>query len=403
MTRKHRILLFALSLLAILVTGGWLTPRLAGLIYGSQAGRLLSRALEGEIFPATGSLAAQQPVNRASFDPIPCSIPPLSSTSDLNLVQQAVLDLQRAVKLSPSASHSYLLLGRAYCLEGEPEKAIKNLQIYTRLRTKNPLGHIELGFAYEASCLKRAGGVAAGYPQAVCNETKALASMRQAWQKGGVDTGSFLSQARLAFSAKKWDGVEYNYRFGYRSGAFSEQDLDHGDLARWAIAAALSGQPVPEVVMSGAPVIRLAKKARLEVEDLVWLMEYPQGGLLFGEKIGKVGKQAADASGGRLGVLSASGYSGGWVDVTQGGRYRITVRGKNTPPAPVIVRLEVNYKLIGELTMTLEDGSYQDFTFEAELARGIHLITVQFINNAIVGGLDRNAELDIIQIEKIDS
>jgi len=77
-------------------------------------------------------------VNGGVFDP-----------QAMGLVERAIEALQKAQKARPTNSQSLLLLGRAYCLSGNFEAAVKAYEGYTVLRPENPLGYLELGFAYE--------------------------------------------------------------------------------------------------------------------------------------------------------------------------------------------------------------------------------------------------------------
>lgn len=65
-------------------------------------------------------------------------------------VKDAIEYLDSALKLNPALTQAYLLLGRAYCLLGDSQNAIRPYDTYANLRPSNPLGHLELGFAYQA-------------------------------------------------------------------------------------------------------------------------------------------------------------------------------------------------------------------------------------------------------------
>ena len=80
----------------------------------------------------------------------------ISDPRALGLVERAVGSLQKAQKSMPTHSQALLILGRAYCLSGNFEAAVKAYEGYTALRPKNPLGHLELGFAYEEAGLEEA-------------------------------------------------------------------------------------------------------------------------------------------------------------------------------------------------------------------------------------------------------
>ncbi|MBU0510510.1 MAG: hypothetical protein KJ638_02265 [Chloroflexi bacterium] len=78
-----------------------------------------------------------------------CFHQPLSD-AEQSLLREAAAYLEKSIAFNPQASHSYLLLGRVYCLLDNPTDAVDNYKAYTQLRPGNPLGHLELGFGYEA-------------------------------------------------------------------------------------------------------------------------------------------------------------------------------------------------------------------------------------------------------------
>ncbi|HNT23099.1 MAG TPA: tetratricopeptide repeat protein [Anaerolineales bacterium] len=84
----------------------------------------------------------------------------------------AIDHLNSALKVNPTLAHAHLLLGRAYCLLGDTQNAINAYLTYTNQRPSNPLGHLELGFAYQAS-----------------GDSTATVS---AWQAAGLGVGDFL-------------------------------------------------------------------------------------------------------------------------------------------------------------------------------------------------------------------
>ncbi len=81
---------------------------------------------------------------------IPCSSFPTLSNSSLVMLEQAQSHLTSAIANRSRAAHPYLLLGRVFCYRDQPEAALVNYQEYINLRPDNPLGHLELGFVWEA-------------------------------------------------------------------------------------------------------------------------------------------------------------------------------------------------------------------------------------------------------------
>ena len=106
------------------------------------------------------------------------------------LVGQAIDALEEARASTPAEAQTWLLLGRGYCLLGRGEEAVEAYERYTVLRPGNPLGHLELGFAYE--------------------NLQKINLARQAWKKAGlqpeqfVETGQQIQAEENLFRAQKW-------------------------------------------------------------------------------------------------------------------------------------------------------------------------------------------------------
>jgi hypothetical protein len=137
-------------LLSVMAIRIFLFPRVLSLYNQTAGGQIL-----GKVISSDNSLAGG----------IVCEGSSLTEDSARSEVDKAVSKLQRAIELNANEAQSYLLLGQSYCLLGEYEISVDFLLNYTKLRAENPLGHLELGFAYEkndeilsaAQELKRAG------------------------------------------------------------------------------------------------------------------------------------------------------------------------------------------------------------------------------------------------------
>jgi tetratricopeptide (TPR) repeat protein len=132
---KLRRLLYSLGLITVLGIGIWLAPYPLSLYHQTRGGQLLEEILsKNSISP--GSTA--------------CERTPLANETARMHVIQAIRELQKAMEYNPKDAQSYLFLGQAYCLVGEPDKAIDAYLVFSDLRPDNPLGDLESGFAYEA-------------------------------------------------------------------------------------------------------------------------------------------------------------------------------------------------------------------------------------------------------------
>jgi tetratricopeptide (TPR) repeat protein len=184
----------SLLILAIILGSGiFLAPRLLGMYYQTQGGSLL----EG--------------INSQNSETVlTCAYPAdLSGTTFIQL-DQATGYLQKAVRVHPKEPQSYLLLGEAFCLRGEPQKAILAYRGYLRLRPDNPLGQIKLGFAYAAACLDRqteSGQTLSAIQNYACADKVLRQLAARHWRKGGLNSADFLAFARQARQAARQDVV----------------------------------------------------------------------------------------------------------------------------------------------------------------------------------------------------
>lgn len=118
--------------------------------------------------------------------------------------EQVINHLEIALRYDPSLVHAYLLLGQAYCIQGEPEYAIPRLKEYINLKPRNPLGYLWKGFAYEAlmiNCERSADCLSSGVYR---NE------MIAAWKQAGLrsedfyESGDELRRVLDFSSANEW-------------------------------------------------------------------------------------------------------------------------------------------------------------------------------------------------------
>ena len=143
---RLRIIIFILSIITILGIAAWQMPRALSLYYQTKGGQLIASVLM---------------MNNNKFSAgIPCAQDPLT-IDDPNRIQisRAVNNLDKAFSYYQNSAQTYLLLGRAYCLLGEEDKAISAYMKYTDRMPENPLGHLELGFAYEAAGDQESAGI----------------------------------------------------------------------------------------------------------------------------------------------------------------------------------------------------------------------------------------------------
>lgn len=134
-----KVLFLSGGIILLVLLAVWLVPQVIVLHQQRRAGQLLNSILNtGKNMPAAGFFCTAIP-------------PSPNATVNQDRANQAVAYLVTAISYQPHSSQTYLLLGRAYCLSGQYSKAVEAYQKYTLLRPDNPLGHLELGYAFEAN------------------------------------------------------------------------------------------------------------------------------------------------------------------------------------------------------------------------------------------------------------
>jgi tetratricopeptide (TPR) repeat protein len=64
-------------------------------------------------------------------------------------VKQIISEVTGSISPTKWNPHTYLQLGRLYCMHGEPAQALEYYQQFIDMRPSNPLGHLEIGFVFE--------------------------------------------------------------------------------------------------------------------------------------------------------------------------------------------------------------------------------------------------------------
>ena len=259
-------LLIMLGIVGVAAIFWKVSPVLTGFAHRVQGYEFLTQALE--------ILGDQNP------EPDYCVRGGISEASAKGLVHNAIESLEAAQEAMPTDSKSRLLLGRAHCLSGNFEEAIAGYQAYTELRPNNPLGHLELGFAYEALC-------AEGYVKASEDSSATIAipscvapdlrpKILTAWQVSGVTEQEFFNAGEEAREAEDFDeAITWYGRATALSPKWAEPwqrtGLVYQELGTWDQAAQAfqsAWQYDPEVNTSNLA-IALRKQGNLQIEEEV--------------------------------------------------------------------------------------------------------------------------------------
>jgi hypothetical protein len=367
----------------ILVIAGFTRPALA--IYDQRsAGKILS-----QVMPSGAGMTA-------------CEFPPLTDAHDLDQLHSAIAIIDRAIQYEARYSQSYLLLGRAACLLGRPDRAVEAFKMYTRLRPQNPLGNLELGFAEQNLCAYndhlKEDSASLGPSDAVtglCLNNDLMQEIRSDWQAYGIDTNQFLNLARQSFDRQKYSDAALWYQRALKFQVSSMDEMPMSDEFKWGISSILADSALPQSLVVRLPVSKLFGQLTIDPDQLRWFQSRPALNLGYADPI-------ALRSGGdtEIGLLYWGGPAGILIDVQQDGWYKVSIRAQNSPPAPVNLQLEDNFQSFGKVVLARGDQSWQVFQLKTFLRVGVHVLDVNFTNDGMVDGVDRNAIVDWIKIER---
>jgi tetratricopeptide (TPR) repeat protein len=350
---RLRTLLFGLGLVTMSLLGLWLYPRVLGLYYQSRGGELVQ-----QVFKSDGTLVHG----------IACEKPPLTNESARIQLDQAILQIQKAIEFNSEMAKAYLILGRAYCLLGEPDMAIEAYSVFTELRPENPLGHLELGFAYEAACQKNEGQSMMKDDKSIayslCMDSDQEARIIDEWKKAGVNTSQLMEEGKRAFLNQQYhQAVRW-----YTRAAATNSDLPPSSLFQWSVAAVIDGSPLPQTNASDTVEIRrISDITTIEAEEFYWLLEDLSRNLNYGDKL-------------KEGIMWWSGTAVTFLEIPERGTYDISIRVKDTP-GPLSFQIEQDFVPIARFRLSEGDNTWQELEVTTEMPAGIHIVGIHFLDD----------------------
>jgi tetratricopeptide (TPR) repeat protein len=371
-----RRLFVCVASLVSLVLLVWLAPRVLALYYQGQAGDWLGRVQRG----AEGDAVDAWDLPRI----------PATNAKGQSQIAQAVSDLQSSLQYNPDDSHSYLLLGRAYRLAGQLDQSIQAYRTYANLRPKNPLGHLELGFAYEALCKSQAGEAAARCPAAIAE-----------WQAGGFSSVQALARGDEALGQSRMlEALVWYERYQWFADSNAEAPpLPFELVFRLAVAAASVQNPDARQLLAEVrerdatfQVYSVEPSARIDGTAFRWVS--PNGGEVA------CGTPLSNGGSGSAGFLWWTGQATALISVEQAGDYLVRTRVRHSDPPPVEMAIGVDGKQLEPITLARGDDSWETVSLPVTLAAGYHTVDIWYLNNAIVNGQDRDAAVEWVEIER---
>lgn len=286
--------------------------------------------------------------------------------NDQALIRGAVADLETLHAQRPNDVHTAQHLAQGYMALDRPQDALQILEDAYRREPQSLLVQHELSLTYAA----------------LGHNDPAL------WQALGMNASTLLML-----------GDQHVHRGSRSSEALfwyqiaSRLEPSYELRKRLTFAAALAG--APQVEAQDPSLIHHLDDRTLQVSggELHWLVERSRPDFAFGDRLG--------LHSGATGIIWWSDHVGLLVRIDEPGAYRLSMQVRHAPPAPIEMALGVNGEQLQHASLGRGDGSAEIISVVTELEQGVHLLGVWYLNNAIVNGVDRDAEVDWVGVERV--
>jgi tetratricopeptide (TPR) repeat protein len=294
----------------------------------------------------------------------------------------AAAAFQLALSWSPDDPETHRALAKAYLQLNRPQQAIQALEQAYRLRPESLLIRQELAQAYEADGQwERANGVWAAL---------GLTSERS------LMIGDGLFDQHRYLEAHTW----------YERAARTAVNLPFDRLFKNAITATLArtadaSQRLRSVQENDPSFVVYALDSHLRIlgSDLRWMTSVPSRGSSYGTPL-SYGVNPNNPATPTAGMLWWSGNAVAVVSVKDEGLYRVSMLARHSKPAPVAMAMGIDNQQLRSVTLARGDASWEIITFTTRISSGLHTMDIWFLNNAVVGTLDRDAAIQWISLER---
>jgi tetratricopeptide (TPR) repeat protein len=354
-----------IGMVALLLMGTWLVPRVLGFYDQIRGGQILNRVLAN-----TGTA----PRETFLCEPLPAG----ADGHVQALLAQAVTALQRATRVNPALAQTYRLLGQAFCMLGKPEEAVNVLLKYTHLRPENPLGFLELGFAYEATCrykntLNEQTPNQETTTGVLCQNGDLKTRIAQGWKEAGISPEQIYNLADLAFASQQYN----NAGTWFQLAALLGGKPDGNRQFKWAVSDVLVGQPLPEGLDANAvSVYTLSQDVKIGGEYLQWMRpENNYWNIRYGQRLYE--HSSGDPG---IGILWWQGSGVAIIRAPCTAEYRILVRAMHKSTAGLAGQLQVENDLKPEADFTLSED-WQEYETRIVLTKGDHILGIRYVED----------------------
>lgn len=304
-----------------------------------------------------------------------CIIPAMQSgTLEGNNLDQAIQWLNEAKSLAPNNVHSSFLLGQAHCLKEDYERAVDALDEFLILRPENLLARAEIGFAFSALARSAAD------PQVA--QTYQSVSLRYL-EQAGFSEKSFSGLGDAAFKQERYQDALVWYEVGK---SYIEQQT-----------SILFRDALLQLVIQGSSPNSDQIKDEMILELDAGLTIEPNDFFIFSSGASVQTRAEADQT---IGILYSNSQDAGiLLDINEAKKFCISGQVLDKPPAPTQIGVDVDFETLKVLELVNGDGNWVQFEFDVNLDPGLHVLGIKLMNDAYVGGVDRNAYIGPINID----
>lgn len=350
-----------LVVVACLLALGFTLPQVLTLHYQSRAGSLMEEFIQREASDYQDHFA--------------CLLPILVDYSEVNTdeISQAISLLQRSSRLTPNNTHTMYMLGKAYCMVEDYQSASETLSDYKEARPNDPLGKMELGFAYFT------------WAQTLGDEqeeakTAYMDRSVTAFEDAGLRGGLFRGHGDIVYERADFRTACVYYEI-------AGVDTDLAPIRKAVLSfVKINGEDCFCTFMDDSNIDIIDDELIIPPGEFVRLNDgTPVSVRSRAEK--------------RVGVYFSNYDIGGkFIEVVNSGYYSFIIQALDASPAPTKIEFSIDLQPFSILKLENGDEKMEYVELECFLKRGTHLLSFRLINDANVDKLDRNGYLGELTI-----
>jgi tetratricopeptide (TPR) repeat protein len=328
----------------------------------NRAGRLLEGYLKAYASEYEDYLTCQLPVIT--------ELPPEKGLSD------AVTLLEKAKSLRPQNRQTNLMLGRAYCLQGDYYNAIESFEGFSKAHPDNPLGDLESALAHFSLSIT-SEELKDAQKSALKQKSRLLI------EEQGLSGNYFLERGNVLFNNRAFAAAWYWY---YLAEVF--QAVPEEISFRTAVMdLVFNDDPLITVDVEEQYITTLNEDANISPDSFFHLED--------GSPV-----NTREIQNKKVGIYYRNKDLGvNILKVQESGRYCLSIEAFDRPPKPTQIQLSLDFNPLTLIELKNGDDTWQSFDINTYLEKGIYLLGIRLINDDNVNGVDRNGNLGQIMIK----